>query len=77
MYFTKYNPLKEQLRERTLSERDGLPYYVVYMAVWSLTSALPYESSLNTVDVVSAVLCTITTICQHLPVRSLHGSLRM
>jgi len=63
MYFTKYHPIKEQLRERTLSERDGLPYYVIYMALWTWTSALPLESSLTQIDVVSAVLSTITAIC--------------
>ena len=39
MYFIQYQPLKEKLRERTLSESEALPYLVVWGVlgnVWAM-----------------------------------------
>jgi hypothetical protein len=35
MYFVRYAPLKEKLRDRTLTDREALPYMVVYAALIS------------------------------------------
>ncbi|MCX7009246.1 MAG: hypothetical protein NTY53_18710 [Kiritimatiellaeota bacterium] len=32
MYFVKIEPLKQKLREQTLTEREALPYYIILMA---------------------------------------------
>ena len=39
MYFVQYHPLKEKLRERTLSDGEALPYLVVWGVlgcVWAM-----------------------------------------
>lgn len=62
MYFIQYNPLKEKLRSRTLSEREALPYILVYSALVALAGTLPMTQEFNTWDWASCVLSLGTTI---------------
>jgi len=41
MYFISYDPLKESLRERTLTDREALPYFVLFCALIALTPFTP------------------------------------
>ena len=41
MYFIRVKPVKEQLRERAMTDRECLPYYVVPAACISLVLHLP------------------------------------
>ena len=36
MYFFKIEPLKKQLRDRTLTDREALPYLLIFTALMSL-----------------------------------------
>jgi hypothetical protein len=40
MNFLRYEPIKTRLRERTLSEREALPYLMLHIGLWSLVMAL-------------------------------------
>jgi len=57
MYFFKYHPLKEQLRERTFSDRDGLPYYVLFIA----SSTFLADYSLGTSNGIDALSASINS----------------
>lgn len=56
MYFIKYHPLKEQLQTRTLTEKEALPYLVVFSALTTLICSLPIFDSFNQWDGVSALV---------------------
>ena len=56
MYFIKYQPLKEKLRERTLSEREALPYLIVSTAIVALLLGIPLYERYNVIDGISAVV---------------------
>lgn len=62
MYFIQYNPLKEKLRSRTLSEREALPYILVYSALVALAGTLPMTQEFNAWDWASCVLSLGTSI---------------
>jgi uncharacterized membrane protein YadS len=40
MYFTKYHPLKERLRDRMMDDREALPYFVVYSVLAAIATSL-------------------------------------
>ena len=41
MYFTKYQPLKRKLKERTLSDREAVVYLFIYSFLLVVTGAIP------------------------------------
>ena len=56
MYFVQYNPLKQQLRNRTLSDRDALPYLILDGVVVVLLGLNISSDGLNAFNVVSTFL---------------------
>lgn len=62
MYFIKYQPLKEQLRLRSVTDRDALPYLVIDAALTSLVCALPLIDGFNYWDAISATLSVVLAI---------------
>ncbi len=54
MYFIKYHPLKEQLLNRTLTEKEALPYLVVFSALTTLICSLPLLDGYNEWDGMSS-----------------------
>jgi len=62
MYFVKYQPLKEKLSSRTLSEREALPYLVVFTALTALTVAVPLYENYNTLDGIAAGFSVLIAI---------------
>jgi hypothetical protein len=48
VYFTNYQVIKEKLRSRTLSDRESLPYWIVFCGA---TASLPLFPSLNNYNV--------------------------
>lgn len=58
MNFIKYTPLKEKLRERTLSDREALPYLVVFAAITALMIGVPLYENYNVLDG-SSVACSV------------------
>jgi predicted membrane channel-forming protein YqfA (hemolysin III family) len=62
MYFIKYQPLKEKLSNRTLSEREALPYLVVFTALTALTVGVPLYENYNTLDAIAAGFSVLIAI---------------
>lgn len=62
MNFIKYSPLKEKLRDRTLSDREALPYLVASTAIVALMIGVPLYDSYNTLDGISAALSVALAI---------------
>ena len=62
MYFIKYHPLKEKLRDRTLSDREALPYLVLFAAVTALTGSSWFAEEFNVWDGISLALSVGTAI---------------
>jgi len=58
MYFIKYQPLKDQLRERTFTDRDGLPYYILFIASSTFLVGFPMATS----EGFAALSASITTV---------------
>jgi len=53
MHFIRYQPLKQQLRDRSLSQREALPYYVLLCVTAALCSAPTMTYSANEWDVLN------------------------
>lgn len=63
MYFTKYQPLKERLRTRSISDKEALPYLVVISALTALIVGLPATTgSPNAWDYLSVTTSTLLAI---------------
>ena len=62
MYFIKYHPLKERLRDRTMNDREALPYYILFSVMAALMTALPMGGHLNRWNVLSAFVNTVVVI---------------
>ena len=60
MYFIQYHPLKEKLRNRSLSDREALPYFIVFI-ILPLALALEHEEG-NDWDFVLSILNIVCTI---------------
>jgi hypothetical protein len=61
MYFIKYQPLKEKLRTRALSDREALPYLIILTALITFSS-MPGVKAYNDWDWVSLGLGVILAI---------------
>jgi uncharacterized RDD family membrane protein YckC len=62
MYFVKYHPLKERLRARSISDREALPYLIVFVGMTAMVGAIPLIDKYNVWDGVSAFLGIVTAI---------------
>lgn len=58
MYFIKYHPLKDQLRKRTITDREALPYFVIFTALTALVCGFPLTHGFNSWDTVSVFMST-------------------
>lgn len=62
MYFIKYHPLKEKLRDRSVTDREALPYLVIFAACTALVGAIPLTGGFNHWDAVSACSSVVLAI---------------
>ena len=62
MYFIKYSPLKEKLRNRELSEREALPYLIVFMALSMAVTSFPLYDGFNIWDAISGILSVVIAV---------------
>lgn len=62
MYFVQYNPLKQKLRSRTLTDDEALPYLVLDAIVATLLCLDISSDPLNPFDWVSLFLSVVITI---------------
>lgn len=56
MYFLRYKPLKEKLRTRSLSDREALPYLVLFAGLAAVVYLLPNTEEFNTWDWIQGIL---------------------
>tara|TARA_B100001093_G_scaffold441346_1_gene442434 strand:- start:342 stop:821 length:480 start_codon:yes stop_codon:yes gene_type:complete len=56
MHFVRYHPLKEKLRNRSVSDREALPYLVIFAALTALIGAFPAVNGFNEWDLISGLL---------------------
>ncbi len=61
MYFISYQPLKDQLRVRSLSDHEALPYLVISVALMGLVGAIPLID-FNQWDLISAFISVIIAV---------------
>jgi len=50
MYFIRYQPLKEKLRSRTLSDREALPYLILYAGLGTVVYSFTTTEEFNLWD---------------------------
>lgn len=62
MYFVQYHPLKEKLRERSLSESEALPYWILLNVVIGLTAFLPMIDEFNVWDATAGAMSSLIAI---------------
>ncbi len=64
MYFIKYHPLKEQLRDRCLTDREAFPYYFLFCAFSILSAVVPQKdiSMFNKWDAVFGCIMFIVNL---------------
>lgn len=62
MYFIRYQPLKKRLRSRSVSDREALPYLILFAAFTALVGSLPAIGGYNFWDGVSAFLSVAAAI---------------
>ena len=59
MYFLKYHPLKERLAARSVTDKEALPYLVVFYVSASLVTSFPFIEEFNKWDFVSGALSVL------------------
>jgi hypothetical protein len=62
MYFFKYHPLKEILKNRELTDRQALPYIFVFMGLTAFFMSFPLLDEMNGWDYLSGFLSVILSI---------------
>lgn len=62
MYFFKYQPLKERLKNRMISDREALPYLLLFGGLEALVLSMPASSETNKWDVIERILYVIVTM---------------
>jgi hypothetical protein len=62
MYFIKYDQLKEQLRDRNMTDREALPYLILFLAFPSLLYSLTMVNGYNHWDKISEFISFVTAI---------------
>lgn len=73
MYFIQYHPLKEKLRERTLSDGESLPYWILLNVLILLAIVIPTPGDFNVWNAIDGVMGLLFTICGIYHVYSQNG----
>ena len=62
MYWISYQPLKERLKKRSVSDREALPYLLLLSALEAISLSVPASTEMNKWDIIEAMLYVIVTI---------------
>ncbi len=62
MYWFRYQPLKDRLSKRLVSDREALPYLLFFSGLEALALSLPASSEMNRWDIVETVLYVFIAI---------------
>ena len=55
MYFVRYQPLKEKLKNRELTDREALPYLLISSILTALATSFPFTDNFNSVGVINGI----------------------
>lgn len=61
MYFIRYSPLKERLKNRSIADREALPYFILFCVLEAIAIALPRSEYKNRWDYISTVVTLLIT----------------
>jgi hypothetical protein len=62
MYWIRYRPLKDRLKKRSVSDREALPYLLLFCALEAIALSLPAASEMNKWDIIETILHVIVTL---------------
>ena len=62
MYWVRYQPLKDQLKKRLISDREALPYLLWFCGLEAVVLSFPVLSEMNKWDVIEAVLYVLVVL---------------
>lgn len=62
MYFFRYHSLKEKLKSRTLTDREALPYLVLFSGIASAVYLIPPVEELNVWDWIGGGMSVVLAI---------------
>ncbi len=62
MYFIRYAPLKERLKDRSIDDREALPYLILFCVLEAIATALPGSEFMNKWDYISTGATLLITI---------------
>lgn len=62
MYFIRYQPLKDRLTNRSLSDKEALPYLLLFCALETIVLSLPAATKTNKWDIIGAITSLSATI---------------
>lgn len=62
MYFIRYTPLKERLKNRSIDDREALPYLILFCVLEAIATALPGSDYKNRWDYISTGVTLLITI---------------
>jgi len=62
MYWISYQPLKDRLKKRSVSDREALPYLLLLTASEAIALSVPAASEMNKWDIIETILNVIVTL---------------
>lgn len=62
MYWFSYQPLKERLKNRLISDREALPYLLMFVALETLAVSVPDKSTMNKWDIIEMILFVVSSV---------------
>lgn len=62
MYFIRYSSLKERLKNRSIDDREALPYLILFCVLEAIATALPGSDYKNRWDYISTGVTLLITI---------------
>lgn len=62
MYFIRYSPLKERLKDRSIDDREALPYLILFCLLEAIATALPGSEYKSRLDYISTAVTLAITL---------------
>ena len=62
MQIVRYGPLKQKLRDRSLTDREALPYLVLFCAITALITSFPFFGGFNRWDTISGASIVVLAV---------------
>jgi hypothetical protein len=62
MYWIRYQPLKDRLKKRSISDREALPYLLLFSGLEAIALSLPATSEMNKWDIIQTISYVLVTL---------------